>query len=239
MNRRLVLATLSLAVALAGCTAGKKRVGSPGATATAAPQWSSRERVGKAIELLNQGKREPARRELREVLERFPSDPVARNLYGQLDIDPKAKLGTQNFPYKVKPGERMSEIAQRFLGDPVQFYILARYNGIEAPGAIEGGQTILIPGRPRPPSPPREEVKRPTAPGAKPPPATPAAPAVVRDTAGANRLRGAALEQMNRGQIDRAVGLLRQAQARDPDNALIRRDLDRATRIRSTVQSRR
>ena len=44
---------------------------------------------------------------------------------------------------------------------------------------------------------------------------------------------------MNRGQIDRAVGLLGQAAALDPDNPLIRRDLDRATRIRSTVHARR
>ena len=54
----------------------------------------------------------------------------------------------------------------------------------------------------------------------------------------AARLRSQALEQMNRGAIDDAVGNLKQAAELDPHNALIRRDLDRALRIQSTVQAK-
>ncbi|MDB5661763.1 MAG: hypothetical protein JWN59_101, partial [Sphingomonas bacterium] len=53
------------------------------------------------------------------------------------------------------------------------------------------------------------------------------------------RLRAAGLEQMQRGQIDRAVALLTQASRLDPQNPRIRQDLDRASRIRNTVRARR
>jgi Flp pilus assembly protein TadD len=52
----------------------------------------------------------------------------------------------------------------------------------------------------------------------------------------ASQLRAQALEQMNRGSIDEAVANLKQAAMLDPSNTLIRRDLDRAMRIQSTVQ---
>lgn len=43
---------------------------------------------------------------------------------------------------------------------------------------------------------------------------------------------------MNRGAIVRAVSLLEEASRLDPNNALIKHDLDRAIRIRRTVQTR-
>jgi hypothetical protein len=57
------------------------------------------------------------------------------------------------------------------------------------------------------------------------------------DPARATQLRAQALEQMNRGAINDAVANLQQATTLDPGNALIRRDLDRALRIQSTVQA--
>jgi Flp pilus assembly protein TadD len=54
----------------------------------------------------------------------------------------------------------------------------------------------------------------------------------------AARLRGQGLAAMNGGAIDRAVALLRQALALDPDNSAIRSDLNRALRVQSIVHSR-
>jgi hypothetical protein len=64
----------------------------------------------------------------------------------------------------------------------------------------------------------------------------PASPGI--DAAKASKLRAQALEQMNRGAIDEAVVNLRKAAMLDPSNTLIKRDLDRAIRIQTTVQSR-
>jgi len=68
---------------------------------------------------------------------------------------------------------------------------------------------------------------------ALPPQTTPA-----NDPQRAARLRAQALEQMNRGAIDDAVGNLKLASELDPTNTLIRRDLDRALRIQTTVQNK-
>jgi Flp pilus assembly protein TadD len=68
------------------------------------------------------------------------------------------------------------------------------------------------------------------------PVAKPAAPVV--DPLRAAQLRAQGLEAMNRGAIARAVALLDQASRLDPANPLIKRDLDRAIRIKRTVQGR-
>ena len=76
----------------------------------------------------------------------------------------------------------------------------------------------------------------------KPPPAPTAAvkpPASNgRDPARARTLRAQGLEQLNRGAIDKAQDLLRQALRLDPGNPLIQRDLDRATRIGQAVRAK-
>jgi hypothetical protein len=61
---------------------------------------------------------------------------------------------------------------------------------------------------------------------------------VVHNPARAAKLRAAGLAAMNKGAIDRAVLLLRQALWADPGNALVTRDLDRARKIQATVHRR-
>jgi uncharacterized protein involved in copper resistance len=61
---------------------------------------------------------------------------------------------------------------------------------------------------------------------------------LARDPAQAAHLRLAGLEQLNRGAISKAVLLLQKADQLDPNNALIRRDLDRATRISRAVNAK-
>jgi predicted Zn-dependent protease len=225
---RAALALGACAAALAGCaTTGSAPAPLAAAPAPAPAEPSARERIDRATTLLGAGEREPARAELQAALAREPGNAMARNLLDQIEMDPVALLGARSYAYRVRPGESLSQIAGRLLGDPRLFYALARYNGIEAPQSVTAGQTLKIPGAPKKAA------------------ATPRAPAPVqvatprpRDPTRANKLRGAALEHMNGGKIDRAVALLREARELDPENALIRRDLDRARRIQSTVRGR-
>lgn len=228
-----ILATLILA-ACAQTPTGSPTLTAGGPTAApqpiaphfkAAPGLSTVERQRLAVELLNKGQADQARAELNALLLDQPANPMGRRLLDQIDRDPRALLGERNYAYKVRPGETMSVLAQRFLGDPLLFYALARYNNIAAPSQMEVGQTLLIPGAPK------KVVAKPTGPAAVAPPA--------RNPSRAAQLRGQGLERLNRGAVDQAVGLFRQALTFDPGNAVIQKDLDRALRIQKTVRAER
>jgi tetratricopeptide (TPR) repeat protein len=60
-----------------------------------------------------------------------------------------ALYGRESFTYVVRPGESLSQVAGRFMGDIYAFYGLARYNGIKVPRQVAGGQSIRIPGKQR------------------------------------------------------------------------------------------
>lgn len=202
-------------------------VAPPPAPKTATPVVAPRDRIRMAVELLDRGQSVEARAELALLLAEHPGNAIGKTLIDQIDKDPKALLGTRNYPYKVRPGETLSVLAERFLGDPLLFYALARYNGIDRPDTNEVGRTLLIPGTPR------------RALAATPAPAqAQAKAAATADPARANGLRRTALEAMNSGGIDRAVALLQQAAPLDPGNALIKSDLERALRIQASVRNR-
>lgn len=201
-------------------------VAPPPAPKAATPVVAPRDRIRMAVELLDRGQSVEARAELALLLAEHPGNAVGKTLIDQIDKDPKALLGTRNYPYKVRPGETLSVLAERFLGDPLLFYALARYNGIDRPDTNEVGRTLLIPGTPR-----RAVATTPAAP-------VPAKAAATADPARANGLRRTALEAMSSGGIDRAVALLQQAAPLDPGNALIKSDLERALRIQASVRNR-
>jgi hypothetical protein len=183
------------------------------------------ERLTLAVELLNHAQRERARIELQAILVMAPGNAASGRLLRDMDEDPRTALGEQSYAYTVRPGDTMKTIASRLLGDPLKFYILARYNGIDVPADVTAGRVLMIPGEPR----------KSSAPRVLPPVATqPSAPPVAQPGR-AGALRALALESMDRGQINKAVSLLQQASELDPSNALIKRDLSRAERIQTTV----
>ncbi len=250
---------------LAGCAhvPGHKPEPGPDKPAELTPaNTTPPERQHYIVELLGAGKRDQARVEAQKLAEEQPTSTEATTLLNEIDADPQLLLGASSTSYTIQPGETLVTLADRFLGDSNLFYALARYNNIDVPNDAAPGQTILIPTtrhgdhgehadrpdradhpahaehRDAPPvlrrrEEPPPEPRKPTAPSPEAQPAAPSAPA--HDPARANALRSEALVEMNKGAIDRAVSLLREASHLDPDSGPISADLARALRIQGAT----
>ncbi len=239
MRRSLVRKIALTAALFAGACAHMPEMPSltaslPGMEPAAEPGLSPRDRVRRAVDLLGAGDERQARAELRAALEEQPSNSVARRLMDQIEREPADLLAGTPRAYTVRQGETMSVLAERFQGDALLFYALARYNQLEAANQLTAGQTLMIPRRPG------VNVvatsSTPMEPLSATPPSTAASPAGL-DPARANQLRLQGLQHLNAGQVERAVSLLRQAQALDEGNSAIQRDLDRALRLQASLRS--
>ena len=192
-----------------------------------------------ALELLEAGNEEQASAELQRALQQDPNHRLAQSLLKQITSDPVALLGRESFPYRVQPGETLSRIAQRFLGDLYQFYILARYNDIKVPRQLAGGQVIRVPGKAPPPG-AAPAPARPPAPSA-PPVAQPAAATGASAAAAASPAPAAAPAPAEAPReapkaaapADRSQAILRATRAARA--ALARQDLAGAIRHWDTV----
>lgn len=114
---------------------------------TLAEQQQAQRIALSAMDLLEAGSEEQARIELLRALASDSNNRLALALLKQLSVDPVVALGKESFQYVVKPGETLSKIAHRFMGDLYSFYLLARYNDIKVPRQLAGGQVIRIPGK--------------------------------------------------------------------------------------------
>lgn len=229
MKARALLLSAAIAASLAACAQAPKDSPLATAPAPAAAPAAPADRARHAIDLLNQGRVAEARPVLVAALAEEPDNKVARRLMEQLDADPKTLITGKARPYTVGPGETLSMLAGRFLGDPLLFYALARYNGFAAPAHVQPGHVIQIPRNVRP-------ATASARPKAVAPTAKAEAPAASkRDPAKAGRLRASGLDQLNRGAPGKAVALLQQALAADPGNPVIQRDLARAQRIQASL----
>lgn len=230
---------LAAALALAGCASGPKP------SAVPAPS-NNAQNIDTIAEYLNQGDVSSARKLIKTGLKQDPNDPSLGLLRDSIDRDPVDLLGPQSFAYVVQPGDTLVGIAQRFLGNRLLTYQLARYNGIKNPATLAAGQTLRIPGtksaparRSVTPALPDTAAPPSSAPRAQPPKPAVARPAARTNPAAARQLRTQGLSALNKGAATRAVQLLRRAEALDPGNAMIKADLARAERIEATVRSRR
>ncbi|WP_089945521.1 caspase family protein [Candidatus Entotheonella palauensis] len=152
---------------------------------------TARQYVREGYRFLLTGKEREARQALQAALRQAPNNQQAAMLLQQMDG--MADLGTESFNYRIRPNDTLTGLAQRFLGDPLKFYLLAKYNDLPNPSRIAVGQIIKIPGRPnvppephaepeKMPSPPPPVVAEPTAPpAAAPPPVESPAPLAQPD----------------------------------------------------------
>jgi pyruvate/2-oxoglutarate dehydrogenase complex dihydrolipoamide acyltransferase (E2) component len=241
MKHASILRLVALAGALALAACGK----SPPPNTAPAPIALTAQDVDSVQALLMQGDRKGAEKQLKVLLKRAPMNPELLLLRDSISGDPQEQLGPVSYPYTVRAGETIEQLADRLLGNRLKAYQLARYNGLANPSALAVGQIIRIPGtppRPKPqpaperpsrPAPTVTSKPKPSAPAPTPAPAKPAA-----NPAAAQRARSAGLAALNRGAVNQAVTLLQRAHALDPGNAVIMRDLQRAERIAATVRAR-
>jgi hypothetical protein len=235
----LIFVALWIAATAGGCSHV------PPANPGEASNVSTQERIRRAIRLLEQGNPHDARLDLQAVLVEKPRHRTARHLLKQIETKPEVLLGKQSRAYVVGPGDTMSGLAQRFLGDPLLFYALARYSGVNVPDQLAAGQSLRIPERPTSavtlrPQVDDEEEQDQTEDAAETDFSSSQSPAITAavnaDPQGANRRRLEALEKLNRGEVDDAVALLREAHTLDGNNVLVKKDLDRAIRLQASLR---
>lgn len=233
---------LTLVFAIAACSHGPDA----GPPLARAPLTTPASEIDAILLLLDQGDTRGAKKRANAALKRDPMNPAVQVLRDSIDRDPRDLLGPTSFAYTTREGDTMSGLAQRFLGNRLKAYQLARYNGIAKPADLTAGQTLRIPGQP-----PRIELPRRSEPRPVPaapirvkpvvpkpaPVAKPTSPAA--NPVAARQARAAGLAALNAGNVVRAVSLLRRAAALDPGNGVIARDVARAERIAATVRARK
>ena len=74
-----------------------------------------------------------------------PDNRIAQRLLRQVELPPEAFFRDEYTEYQVQPGDTLSKIAKQAYGDPFLFYVLARYNGIDNPSQLRGGQMLRVP----------------------------------------------------------------------------------------------
>lgn len=236
----LVVAMFAAVLALGACSGGPKDV----ATVSSATPTSA-DAIGEIAALLDRGEPAAAKRRIERALERDPMNASLMVLLQGIEFNAREALGPTSYPYTVQPGDTMAGLAERFLGNRLKSYQLARYNGMEVPADLAAGTELRIPGHsPRSAPAPRNRTPAAPTPRERPAVATPepeqAPPARPSgDPAAAQRARSAGLTALNQGKISQALTLLRRAAALDPGNGAIAADLARAERIARTVRSRR
>lgn len=118
------------------------------------------ERIDAIQTCLLAGDRKGAEKLLKALLKLEPMNPKLQLLADSLDKDPQELLGPKSYPYTVQPGETITDVAERLLGNRLKAYQLARYNQLATIVALTPGQVLRIPGeqpvakpQPAPPAP--------------------------------------------------------------------------------------
>jgi hypothetical protein len=96
-----------------------------------------------AVEELSSGIEDSPTRLLDRILAEQPAHRDAQVL--RREIDAPKYIGP-SVSYSIGPGESLSALAKRFLGNQYRFLTLARLNGIKVPKQLHAGMVIKIPG---------------------------------------------------------------------------------------------
>lgn len=147
LRRMEIAVLLPLACSLAACSTTKsndqRAAVAPQAAAPAAK--SPAERFQAALQLLQDGQPQQADDELHAYLKDVPDSKPAHDLVTQIETPLDKLFPADNFHVTLAKDESLSSLARTYLGDPLSFYALARYNAIAVPAKVNAGQSIKIP----------------------------------------------------------------------------------------------
>lgn len=150
---RFLTGTLVLtAVLLQACAApADKDSASQAETGNQAPAYvpqqglSDKERFREVLYLLEEGEPVGARAELMLFLQSQPGSDTGSDLLAQIDTPADVYYPAENREITLQSGWSLSNVAKHYLGDPLQFHALAKYNGIVEPRKLTAGQSIRVP----------------------------------------------------------------------------------------------
>ena len=106
---------------------------------------SAQAHLDRAVSLLQRGASVEATQELKACLATNPDSKSAKFLLAQIQTPVAELYPGDSFTIVLGRKDTLSGLAATWLGDPLAFYGLARYNGIAAAGHVVSGQRIRIP----------------------------------------------------------------------------------------------
>ncbi|MBY6205658.1 LysM peptidoglycan-binding domain-containing protein [Halomonas denitrificans] len=149
------LAVLLAAVAVGGCQlVQEKPLPEPEPPLVQGPPAPAETRTGPtrlvdAMDHLQYGRFEQAAAMIETLREASPGSPTLALLARQLEAPPEDLLPGPYRTLEVQPGDTLSQIAVRELGNPLLFVALARLNGIDVPRTLAIGTELRVPDAPQ------------------------------------------------------------------------------------------
>lgn len=144
-----LLVALALSI-LAGCGLMEERAAptpeaEPSADTQPEPAAIPEANLSTAMDDLESGRVREAREILARLSREAPDSDVVARLMRQIDMPVAELLPGPYRRVEVRPGESLSLIAAREIGDPLMFYALARLNEIEVPARVPAGTVLRVP----------------------------------------------------------------------------------------------
>lgn len=99
----------------------------------------------RGLQLLAEGDEEMAEAEFVLARESPEYRERARTMLRQIRTAPTRYFPSEYFHVALSRGQSLSSLAERYLGNALEFYALARYNAIRTPADVAVGQQIRIP----------------------------------------------------------------------------------------------
>ncbi|MFV2057916.1 MAG: tetratricopeptide repeat protein [Thiohalomonadales bacterium] len=108
---------------------------------------SPQERLLHGIELLKLGKVADAEKEFQQVLQQQGQNSTAQNMLRQIRLQPEQYFGDSMIKsqYRVESGDTFYSIATDYLGNSLEFHILAKLNSRRGITDLKVGESIVVP----------------------------------------------------------------------------------------------